>query len=54
MAVITRLDPLTYGVDGLRGALISRGTFSAALNVAVLARDCAGLPEPGRISVFED
>jgi len=37
MAVIVRLDPLTYGVDGLRGALVSTWQFSATLDLAVLA-----------------
>jgi len=37
MAVIVRLDPLTYGVDGLRGALVNTWQFSAALDFAVLA-----------------
>ena len=36
LAVITRLDPLTYGVDGLRGAFIGAAHFAAATNVAVL------------------
>ena len=33
---ITRLDPLTYGVDGLRGALINHWHFPPALNASVL------------------
>jgi ABC-2 type transport system permease protein len=37
MAVITRIDPLTYGVDGLRGALIQAWQFSGLIDVAVLA-----------------
>src|ERR1700724_82858 len=37
MAVITRIDPLTHGVDGLRGSLIRPWQFSAVLDVAVLA-----------------
>lgn len=37
MTVITRIDPLTYGVDGLRGALIHSWQFNAMLDVAVLA-----------------
>src|SRR5271170_98883 len=37
MAFITRLDPLTYGVDGLRGSLIGLWHFSAAFNLSVLA-----------------
>jgi len=37
MAVIVRIDPLTYGVDGLRGALVHVWQFSAMLDIAVLA-----------------
>jgi ABC-2 type transport system permease protein len=37
MSVITRLDPLSYGVDGLRGALIQSWQFSLAFDVALLA-----------------
>jgi ABC-2 type transport system permease protein len=37
LEIIASLDPLTYGVDGLRGALIGVGHFSAALDVAVLS-----------------
>jgi len=37
MAVITRIDPLTYGVDGLRGALTQLWQFHAAVDVVVLA-----------------
>jgi ABC-2 type transport system permease protein len=37
MAVITRVDPLSYGVDGLRGALIRQWQFHPAVDVAVLA-----------------
>lgn len=40
MSIITKIDPLTYGVDGLRGALIQSWQFSAAIDVAVLA--CIG------------
>ena len=36
LAILTRMDPLTYGVDGLRGALIARGHFSPALDLAVM------------------
>lgn len=36
MSVITKIDPLTYGVDGLRGALIQQWQFSAAIDVALL------------------
>jgi ABC-2 type transport system permease protein len=37
MALITRLDPLTYGVDGLRGALINAWHFNAAFDFSILA-----------------
>ncbi|HTD96716.1 MAG TPA: ABC transporter permease [Edaphobacter sp.] len=37
MKIITKLDPLTYGVDGLRGALIQTWQFSALIDVSVLA-----------------
>ncbi|HEV2709899.1 MAG TPA: ABC transporter permease [Edaphobacter sp.] len=37
MAVIVRLDPLTYGVDGLRGALVNVWQFSPMLDLSVLA-----------------
>jgi ABC-2 type transport system permease protein len=36
MALITRVDPLTYGVDGLRGVLVQSWQFGGALDVAVL------------------
>ncbi len=38
MTVITRLDPLAYGVDGLRGTLINHWQFTPALDLAVLRR----------------
>jgi ABC-2 type transport system permease protein len=31
------LDPLSYGVDGLRGALISGSLFGATMDIVVLA-----------------
>src|SRR5438270_8374156 len=37
MSVITKLDPLAYGVDGLRGALINNWHFSLSVDVALLA-----------------
>jgi hypothetical protein len=37
MTVITRIDPLSYGVDGLRGSLIRAWQFSGVVDVAVLA-----------------
>lgn len=35
--VFTRIDPLSYGVDGLRGALIGVSQFGVATNLVVLA-----------------
>src|SRR5919202_5763328 len=37
LTVLTRLDPLTYGVEALRTALIGRSHFGMMLDVAVLA-----------------
>jgi len=37
LAVATRIDPLTYGIDGLRGALIGVSHFAVATNASVLA-----------------
>jgi ABC-2 type transport system permease protein len=36
LAVITRLDPLTYGIDGLRGTLIGLSHFGVATDIALL------------------
>ena len=36
MDVITKIDPLTYGVDGLRGALINNWYFTLTIDVALL------------------
>jgi ABC-2 type transport system permease protein len=36
MAFATRIDPLTYGIDGLRGAFIQTAHFSMATDIAVL------------------
>jgi ABC-2 type transport system permease protein len=37
LAMLTRIDPLTYGVDGMRGALIGVTHFGVAFDVAALA-----------------
>jgi ABC-2 type transport system permease protein len=36
LTVATRIDPLSYGVDGLRGALIDRATIGLGLDALVL------------------
>ncbi|QEL18388.1 ABC transporter permease [Limnoglobus roseus] len=36
LTVVTRLDPLSYGVDGLRAALIGQSHFGVATDLAVL------------------
>ena len=36
LAVVTRLDPLTYGIDGLRATLIGTSHFSVVSDVGVL------------------
>jgi ABC-2 type transport system permease protein len=37
LSVVTKLDPLTYGIDGLRGTLIGLTHFGLATDVGVLA-----------------
>ena len=37
MTVITRINPLSYGVDGLRGSLIQNWHFGASVDLGVLA-----------------
>ncbi len=41
--VMAYLNPLTYGVDGLRYSLIGAGTFSPAMDLAVLAVSCIAI-----------
>jgi ABC-2 type transport system permease protein len=36
LAALTRIDPLTYGVDGVRGLLIGRTHFGVGVDIAVL------------------
>jgi ABC-2 type transport system permease protein len=36
LAVLTRIDPLSYGVDGLRGAFIEQSHFGVVTDLAVL------------------
>ncbi len=36
LEIVTRIDPLTYGIDGLRGALIGASQFDTLLNASVL------------------
>ncbi|OLC06223.1 MAG: multidrug ABC transporter permease [Gemmatimonadetes bacterium 13_1_40CM_66_11] len=36
LAVLTRIDPLTYGVDGVRGVMLGTSHFGVALDVGVL------------------
>ena len=36
LTVATRIDPLSYGVDGLRGAFIGLSHFSIATDLSVL------------------
>ncbi|MBN2103256.1 ABC transporter permease [bacterium] len=46
------LDPLTYGVDGLRAGLLGTSVHSPALDFGVLALICAGLVTLGSV-LFE-
>lgn len=36
LKIITELDPLTYGVDAVRGALINQGHFSLTLDIGLM------------------
>jgi len=36
MEIVTRIDPLTYGIDGLRSTLINGGKFGAAQDFIIL------------------
>jgi ABC-2 type transport system permease protein len=37
LRIATRIDPLTYGIDGLRGAFIGTSHFSTGTNVGVMS-----------------
>lgn len=37
LEIATRIDPLTYGIDGLRAAFVNASHFSAATDAAILA-----------------
>jgi ABC-2 type transport system permease protein len=42
LSIVTKIDPLTYGIDGLRGAFIGAWHFGLGMDVAVLvAVGCA-------------
>ncbi|MHC1630734.1 MAG: ABC transporter permease [Methanotrichaceae archaeon] len=41
LRTLSYLDPLTYGVDGLRGSLVGVGSFSLVLDFGVLVVSCA-------------
>jgi ABC-2 type transport system permease protein len=43
LSFVTRLDPLSYGVDGLRAALIGTSRFGAIVDAVVLAVVAVGL-----------
>jgi ABC-2 type transport system permease protein len=34
---VTRINPLSYGIDGLRGALIGGNVFNLGLDLGVIA-----------------
>lgn len=43
LAIVGALDPLAYGVDGIRGMLTGRVYFGATLDLVVLVGICAAL-----------
>ena len=36
LTIVTRIDPLTYGIDGLRGALLGVSQFNTLTNAGIL------------------
>jgi ABC-2 type transport system permease protein len=50
LTVATRIDPLSYGVDGLRGAFIGLSQFSMATDLLVLGVVAAGFMVLGAYS----
>jgi ABC-2 type transport system permease protein len=40
LKIATRIDPLSYGIDGMRSMLLGSSTFSPITDIVVLA--CAG------------
>jgi ABC-2 type transport system permease protein len=42
LEIATRLDPLSYGIDGLRGALIGQSHFTLVTDLAVLGAVASG------------
>jgi ABC-2 type transport system permease protein len=42
LAVATRVDPLSYGIDGLRGAFIGLSQFGVATDLAILCVVASG------------
>ena len=54
LTVATRLDPLAYGVDGLRGAFIGVSHIGVLLDVSVLAVLVGAIPRARRLGVLED
>ncbi len=55
LAIATRLDPLSYGVDGLRATLIGQAHFNVSLDITVLVTIGLGLTCIGawRVSTIE-
>ena len=54
LAIATSLDPLTYGVDGLRQSLIAGGHFGLITDLSVLTGFAVLLVAFGGFSVFQD
>jgi ABC-2 type transport system permease protein len=54
LSFVTRIDPLTYGIDGLRSVLIGTSHFSPAVSLVVLCGSALLFPRLGQLFVFED
>ena len=54
LVVATRIDPLTYGIDGLRGAFIGVSHFGARHRCGGAVRRRGGVPLARRVVLLED
>ena len=54
LAIVVRLNPLTYAVDGLRGALGNQATFGIGLDLLMLWCCAGALLSLERVNFLED
>ena len=54
LTLVTRIDPLTYGIDGLRASLINLTHFGLKADLAILCGMAIGTFVFWRVAIFED